>query len=109
MKSRRPAPLTQLALQFRVAAANIHLQAARAKAARDARLVPRQPVECNRNSPKGKAARLGRLILEHLPDMASDEQLAQAAIELRGCADILLMPPGARWDETRLGDRRRAA
>ncbi len=83
--------LRKLIAEIRYAAANIESAQFRAVAAREAGRIPETLVEKSR-AKKGEIARLARQIMRRLPELDGVNELMEAQIVLRNCADALDAP-----------------
>jgi hypothetical protein len=101
---RAPHPLTKLVIAMGSAARNIADPASRRLAADDARKIPKCAGEIG-GGRRGEMAREGRRLMARLADLP-DEELADAAMRLRGYADAVASSFHVT-SEIKLGDRRR--
>lgn len=98
--------LEELLCAIRVAAVQIGIAPARARAAREADAIPQTMIERLPGTVRSDAAKRARALMRALPDLVTDEERAEAAAALRGYAAIMDSPKGGEVvDEQWMGSR----
>jgi len=99
--------MLELIVAIRVAAAQIHIEPARNKAARDAEAIRQTFAEKYPNTVKGRLAKQARALMRALPDLCA-EDLPSVALQLREIGEVLgTKGGGALISEDRLDGRAR--